>query len=399
MFSSLKLRNFRLYWIGTFVSLIGTWIQLVAQSWLVFKLTNSAFLLGLVGFLSSIPVFLLSLFGGVVADRMNKRIILIFTQSAFMLLAFALALLTHFELVAAWQIMLIAALNGITMSFDAPTRQAVVMDLVGRERIFNAVALNSVAFNSSRILGPALAALLISSVGMSGCFYLNAVSYLPLIAALAWINVDMLPRAVNNRSVAKDLLEGLNCVKNNRLVLVLITMVAISSLFGVSYVILMPVVADRVLKIGASGLAMLMSCVGIGALIAALLLVGLGDYRHKGRLLVLSSLVFSLGLVLFSLSPFYLLSGAALVLIGWGSITATAIINTLLQTVVEDHFRGRVMSVFMFTFVGFMPFGNLLAGMLSEAIGVSFTLLASGLVCTAFFVLINLLYPEIARQK
>ncbi len=399
MFSSLSIRNFRIYWFGMFVSLIGTWVQAVAQSWLVFQLTNSAFLLGLVGFLSSIPVFLLSLFGGVVADRMNKKNILLFTQSAFMLLAFFLATLTQMKLITPAQIMLIAILNGIVMAFDAPSRQAVIMELVDRERLFNAIVLNSVAFNSSRIIGPALAGIFIASVGMSGCFYINAISFLPLIIILLFINIHNGPRTTKNNTVVRDLIEGLRVIKNNRLILILVTMVGVSSLFGVSYVILMPIFAEYILKVGARGLGVLMSSSGFGALIAALVLAGLGDFKYKGKLLILSSLVFSLALILFSLSRVYLLSITALMLIGWGSVTAIAIINTLLQTIVGDEFRGRVMSVFMFTFAGFMPFGNLIAGTLSQGLGVSFTVMASGIVCTIFFIMINILYPDIRKLR
>src|SRR3989338_1590012 len=189
MFSSLKFKNFRIYWFGMFVSLIGTWIQYTAQSWLTFELTKSAFLLGVVGFLSSIPVFLLSLFAGVLADRVNKRNILIATQVAFMLLAFLLAVLTQMKTITAFQIMVIALLNGIVMAFDAPSRQAVVVELVGREHVFNAVALNSVSFNSSRLIGPALAGVLVATIGMSGCFYINGISFFAVIIALFLIKV------------------------------------------------------------------------------------------------------------------------------------------------------------------------------------------------------------------
>ncbi|MFH0913062.1 MAG: MFS transporter [Candidatus Omnitrophota bacterium] len=398
MLSSLKVRNFRLYWIGMFISLIGTWVQSVAQSWLVFRLTNSAFLLGLVGFLSYVPVFLLSLFGGVVADRMNKKSILLFTQGAFMVLALFLAVLTQIELITASCIMFIAVLNGIVMAFDAPSRQAVVVELSGREHLFNAVTLNSVAFNASRIIGPALAGIFIASIGMSGCFYINAISFLPFIIILLSIRINNNPRTSRNNTVVRDLIAGLKVIRNNRLILALITMVGVSSLFGVSYIILMPIFAEQVLNVGAKGLGVLMSSSGLGALIAALFLAGLGEFKHRGRLLVISSIVFSLALILFSLSKAYLLSIIALALIGWGSVTAIAIINTLLQTVVSDEFRGRVMSVFMFTFAGFMPFGNLIAGSLSGVLGVSFTVMLSGIICTIFFIVINILYPDIRRQ-
>jgi len=395
MFSSLKVKNFRLYWLGMFISLIGTWVQVVAQSWLMFQLTNSVFLLGLVGFLSSIPIFLFSLFGGVVADRMNKKNILLFTQNAFMLLAFLLALLTQMKLITPRQIMLIALLNGIVMAFDAPARQAVIADLVGKQHLLNAIALNSAAFNSARIIGPALAGILIASIGMSGCFYINGVSFLAVIIALLSINIDNEPRINTKTVLTKDLIDGLRFIKDNRIILILIGMVGITSLFGISYVILMPVFANDVLNVGVKGLASLMSSAGFGALIAALILARLGDFKYKGKLLVFSSIVFSISLVLFSLSKTYLFSLIALILIGWASVTATGLINTLLQTLVPDEFRGRAMSAFMLTFVGFMPFGNLLAGTLAHIWGVSLTVLIGGITCTVFLIIINLLYPQI----
>lgn len=395
MFSSLKVKNFRLYWLGMFISLIGTWVQSVAQSWLVFKLTESTFLLGVVGFLSSLPVFLLSLFGGVAADRMNKRSILLFTQNAFMALAFILAVLTQMKLITTWHIMLIAVLNGMFMAFDAPSRQAVVVELAGRKHLFNAVALNSVAFNSARVIGPALAGILIASAGMSGCFYINAISFLPLIIILLLIKIDNIPAGYKNNSAFRDLLDGLRLIRNNRLILILVAMVGVSSLFGISYVILMPVFADNILNVGAGGLGVLMSSAGVGALIAGLLLARLGDFKHKGRLLILSSTVFSLSLILLSLSKVYLVSIIALLLIGWGSVTAIAIINTLLQISVRDEFRGRVMSIFIFIFAGIMPFGNLLAGSLAYIWGVKQTVMLSGIICAAFFIIINILYPDI----
>jgi len=395
MFSSLKVKNFRLYWLGMFVSLIGTWVQAVAQSWLVFQLTGSAFLLGLVAFLSSIPVFLLSLFGGVVADRMNKKNILLFTQNAFMLLAFLLAILTQMKLITPSQIMLIAVLNGIVMAFDAPARQAVVADLVGKQHLLNAIALNSAAFNSARIIGPALAGILIASIGMSGCFYINGISFLAVIIALLLININNGQRRSTKNFLIKDLTDGLRFIKDNRIILILISMVGITSLFGISYVILMPIFANDVLNVGVKGLGSLMSSAGFGALIGALILARLGDFKYKGKLLISSSIIFSISLVLFSLSKTYFISLITLILIGGASVTAIGIVNTLLQTLVPDEFRGRAMSAFMLTFAGFMPFGNLLAGSLAHIWGVSITVLISGIICATFFIIINILYPEI----
>ncbi|MBI4972885.1 MAG: MFS transporter [Candidatus Omnitrophica bacterium] len=358
MFSSLKVREFRIYWLGMFVSLIGTWIQTIAQSWLVFQLTHSAFLLGVVGFLGFIPVFIFSLFGGVVADRFNRRNTLLFTQSAFMLLAFLLAISTHLRLITPPQIMLFAVLNGIVMAFDAPARQSVVVDLVGKAQLLNAIALNSIAFNSSRIIGPALAGILIASIGMSGCFYV---------------------------------------IKNNLTILILIVMVGVTSLFGISYVILMPVFASDILKAGAKGLGILMSAAGIGALIAGLVLARIGDFKHKGRLLINSAIIFSVSLVFLALSKTYLFSIITLIILGWSSVTAISLINTLLQTLAPDEVRGRLMSAFMFTFAGIMPFGNLIAGSLAQKLGVSVAIMTSGIACTIFFLLVNILYPQIGK--
>lgn len=395
MFTSLKVKNFRLYWFGMFISLIGTWIQTTAQSWLVFQLTGSAFLLGVVGFLSSIPIFLLSLFGGVAADRLNKKTLLIFTQSAFMILAFILAILTQMELITPAQIMFIAVLNGIVMAFDAPSRQSMIVELVGKEHLFNAIALSSVAFNSSRIIGPAFAGILIAAIGMSGCFYINGISFLAVIIALFMIRINNATRNGKGNSLLRDLKDGLGFVMGHRLILILILMVGVLSLFGISYLILMPVFADNILHAGVKGLGMLMSGSGFGALVGALILARMGDFKHKGRLLVASAIIFSVSLVLFSLTKTFLFSLVSLMLMGCFSVTTIATINTLLQTLVPDEFRGRVMSIFMLTFAGITPFGNLIAGSLTQVFGVSLTMMASGIICTVFSIAINIFFPEI----
>lgn len=361
----------------------------------MFSLTNSTFLLGLVSFLSYIPVFLLALLGGVAADRVNKRKILLFTQHAFMLLAFLLAVLTHMKKITPLQIMFIALANGVVMAFDAPARQAVVAELVGKEHLLNAVALNSAAFNSARIIGPALAGLLIAGIGMSGCFYVNGISFFAVIIALLLININNVPKAVPGKFLIKDLADGLKFIKDNRIILALISMVAVTSIFGVSYVVLMPVFAEEVFKVGAGGLGLLMSFTGIGALVAALILARLGDFKYKGRLLVSSALIFSISLILFSFSRWFLFSLIILIFVGGASVTAIGIVNTLLQILVPDRYRGRVMSVFMLTFAGFMPFGNLFAGILAHFIGVSLTVFTGGVVCLIFFITINVIYPRL----
>jgi MFS family permease len=397
MFSSLKVKNFRLYWIGMLISLIGTWIQTVAQSWLVFELTRSAFLLGLVGFLGAIPIFALSLFAGVVADRINKKTILLFTQNAFMILAFVLAVLTQYKAITTWQIILIALLNGAVMAFDAPVRQAVVVELVGKNNLLNGIALNSAAFNSARMIGPALAGIFISSIGMSGCFYINGISFLAVIIALLVIKINGSTHKETKAEMMRELMEGLIFIKQNRLILILMVIVGVTSLFGISYVILMPIFADQVLKVGVKGLGMLMSAAGVGALVAALFLASLGDYKYKGKLLIMSLMVFSVSLIAFSVSRIYLFSLFTLLFIGFSSVTSTSLINTMLQTSVPDKFRGRIMSVFMFTFAGIMPFGNLFAGALAHVWGVSWAVALGGFICGIFFLIINIRYPDIRK--
>jgi len=380
-----------------FISLVGSWLQTTAQSWLVFQLTNSSFLLGLVGFLGAIPVFFLALFGGVMADRVEKKKILLFTQYAFMALAFILAVLTQLKLITPAQIMILAVLNGIVMSFDAPARQAVVVELVGKQHLLNAIALNSAAFNSARIIGPAFAGVLIAIIGMSGCFYINGLSFMAVIIALLLIKNNGELKKGNKVFFLKDLIEGLRFVRKSYVMLVLLAIVGIFSLFGISYVILMPVFADHVLKVGVKGLGMLMSSAGIGALFAALMLARLGDFKHKGKLMILSAAIFSIALVTFSLSKLYLLSLAVLLVIGWASVMVVSLINNSLQILVPDEFRGRVMSVFMFTFAGIMPFGNLFAGIFSQLWGASLTVMFSGIICVLFFAVVVMRFPEIRK--
>jgi len=395
VFSSFKVRNYRIYWVGTFVSLIGTWVQSVAQSWLVFKLTNSAFLLGFVGFLNTLPMFLFSLFGGVFADRVNKRIVLLYTQSVFMILAFALAVLTQLQIIQTWHIMLMAVLNGIVMAFDAPSRQSMVVELVGKEHLLNAIAWNSAAFNSARIIGPALAGILMAVIGMSGCFYLNGASFFAVIISLIVIRNIRQPSKSDKTFLLHDIIDGLRFMKHNRVIVVLISIVGIMSFFGLSYVILMPVFAERVLHTDVSGFAALMSAAGFGALAAALMLARLGDFRRKGKLLIASCGIVSIALIVFALSKTFVLSLGCLVLVGWGSVMSVSIINTLLQTIVPDQYRGRVMSGFMITFAGVLPFGNLASGALAHTCGVSSAIVLSAVTCGISIMIVSWLFPQV----
>ncbi|MBU1998587.1 MAG: MFS transporter [Candidatus Omnitrophota bacterium] len=398
MFASLKVKEYRLYWTGMFVSFIGTWIQITAMSWLIYGLTHSTFLLGLVGFLGSIPIFLFSFFAGAIADRANKRNIILATQIVFMLLALFLATMTQMKLINRWHVMVIAVLNGIVMAFDAPARQAMVVELVGRKNLMNAIALNSAAFSASRMIGPALAGIFISIIGMSGCFYINAVSFLAVIPALLLIKVKRAYQIEQNNSLLQDFKDVILFVKKDQFISAILCITAFLSLFGISYAILMPVFADHILNVGVKGLGVLMSSSGMGALIAALNLARLGDYNHKGKLLVHSAMVFSISLIFFALSRHYLFSIIIMVLVGYSSVNIFSLANTLLQSKVSDGMRGKIMSLFMLTFAGFMPFGSLLAGGLAAKLGASLSVLIGGGVCLVTFLIINFTYPGLRRS-
>ncbi len=381
MFSSLRVREFRIYWVSMFVSLIGSWVQTMAQSWLVFSLTRSAFLMGLTGFLSYLPVSFFALAAGVYVDRSVKRNLLLVTQVCFMVLALVLAILVGTGTVAIWHVIVIATLNGFILSFDSPARQAMVVELVGRQHLTNAIALNSAAFNSARVIGPAVAGFLIALIGTSGCFFVNAVSYLPVLAALAWIKPHPVARRGNRSSVFSDMRESVLLIKHNRFLLFLLALVGLVSTFGVSYVVLMPIFAQEVLKSGAMGLAMLMSSSGAGALIGVLNVARPRQERAKSRLLRVSVMIFFLSAMVFAVSANMWLSCVLLMLAGIGIAGSMALVNSMIQLSIPDSHRGRIMGLFMMMFMGFIPFGNLLFGALAQAFGAQEVVFFASLAC------------------
>lgn len=367
-FRALRHRNFRLYWFGQLLSLTGTWMQNVAQGWLVYRLTDSPFALGLVGFVGSLPILLFSLFGGVIADRFHKRNLLLITQTAAMLQALTLATLTVTGLIQVWQIIVLALLLGTVHALDTPARQSFVIELVGKEDLMNAIALNSSVFNATRIIGPAIAGVLISLIGEAGAFYMNGASFLATIAALLLMRVEAVNHS-DGETVWRNLIEGLRYIKKTPIVRTLLSLIAVSSLFGMSYVALMPVFARDILQVGPTGLGFLTAAIGGGALAGALTLASLGNFQHKGLLLSIGNLLFPAMLFLFALSRSFAPSLLFLMGAGWGLITQNALTNTLLQTSVPDHLRGRVMSAYALMFLGMMPIGNLLSGTMAEHLG------------------------------
>ncbi len=379
----LRHRNYRLFFGGQLISLIGTWMQTVAQSWLVYRLTNSAVLLGFVGFASQIPVFLLAPVGGSAADRYNRRRILLATQTTSMFLALVLATLTLTGRVQVWHIFALAASLGMVNAFDVPTRQAFAVDMVGREDLINAIALNSSMINSARMVGPAVAGVLVAGVGEGWCFLLNAVSYLAVIAGLLLMTVKTQARVPLPGSALASILEGFRYVRHTKPIRSLLLLLGLVSLMGMPYAVLMPIFADQILHGGPKGLGLLMGTSGFGALIGAVTLASRKGIRGLGRWIAFAAAGFGLGLVLFSLSRSFLLSLTLLTPIGFSMIIAMAASNTLIQSLVRDELRGRVMAVYSMMFMGMAPFGSLLAGTLAHRIGAPATVMLGGVVCMA----------------
>ncbi len=380
IFRALRHRNFQLFFSGQFISLTGTWMQSVAQSWLVYRLTGSVVLLGMIGFASQIPVFLLAPIGGTFADRHNRQKILIFTQSAAMALASVLAVLTLTGLVHIWHLFVIAAGFGVANAFDIPTRQAFAVDMVGKEDLINAIALNSSMFNGARIVGPAIAGILVAAVGEGWCFFGNAVSYIAVIAGIVMMRIERSDRP-RKGSTIKHIAEGFRFVYETAPVRALLLLLGLVSLMGMPYAVLMPIFADQYLGGGSSTLGFLMGASGLGALLAALALASRKHVFGLGKWIAFACAGLGTALILFSVSRNFYLSLVLLVPVGFSMMTQMSSSNTLVQAMVPDTLRGRVMSVYSMMFMGLAPFGALLAGMLAGYIGAAETVALGGAVC------------------
>ncbi len=376
-------RNYRLFFGGQMVSLTGTWMQMVAQSWLVYRLTGSAELLGLVGFASQGPVFLLAQVGGALADHHDRRRILVATQATAMLLAAALAALTLSGMVRVWEVFALAALLGTVNAFDVPTRQAFVVEMVGRDDLQNAIALNSSMFNVARLLGPAVAGIAVAAVGEGWCFLVNAVSFLAVIAGLLAMRLPAFRPKPPGAPILARMREGLAHVAARRPIRALMLLVGLMSLVGMPYTVLMPIFANRILGGGPERLGALMSAAGLGALAAALALASRKGLAGLGTVIARAVIGFGAALILFSASRWYPLSLALLVVVGFCQMTHMAAANTLVQSMVPDSYRGRVMATYSMMFLGMAPFGALLAGLSAGAIGAPATVAIGGGICIA----------------
>lgn len=369
-FAALSHRNYRLFFIGQLVSLIGTWMQNVAQAWLVYELTDSPFKLGVVSFCAGVPILLFSLWAGVVADRVPKRRLLVVTQAVMMTLAFILAADMFLGTIQWWHIAVLAFLLGTANAFDGPTRHSFVVEMVGRKELMNAIALNSAMFNAARIAGPALAGIILAAAGAAWCFVLNGVSFLAVIAGLLLMDVKPYVGAVPTESPLKQMREGLGYIWHHPTVRPLITLVAISNMFALGYMALLPAFAQDVLHAGKVGYGFMSTAIGVGALAGALMIASLGNHQRKGLILTVGNLLFPVMVIALSLSRSFHLTLAILVVGGLGFMTQNATANTLVQTTVPDALRGRVMSVYMMVFVGFFPIGSLIAGAVAERFGI-----------------------------
>jgi MFS family permease len=391
MLAALHHRNFRLFWFGQMISLVGTWMQNVTQGWLVLQITNSPFLLGLVSMLGTLPVLIVSPLGGVLADTFNKRTVVIATQITAMMLAFILATLVLTKQIQYWHIIILASILGVTMSIDAPARQSFVVEMVGKKDLLNAIALNSSVFNLARILGPALAGLIISTIGIVLCFYINGMSYLAVIAGLLMMKGNFSPAHKKQGSMIRDIRHGFGYARRDRRIISLITLVAISSIFIMPYAMLMPVFARDILQVGARGLGVLLAAAGVGALTGALTLAAFSHYKKKGKFILTGSIVFTAATMLFSFSNSFYLSLLLLLFVGWGMVTQNASINSLLQSIVPDYLRGRIMSLYVLFFMGMMPFGSLQAGILADHFGAKMALRIGAFIvaCVIYFTFMN----------
>jgi MFS family permease len=380
-FSALKHRNFRLFFIGQLVSLIGTWMQTTAQSWLVYQLTGSKILLGTVAAVGSLPMLVFSLWGGSVADRHSKRTIVFYTQTGMMLTAFVFAALVGSGHIQPWHILALSAIGGVAMAFDMPARQAFMVEMTSREDLMNAVSLNSSIVNGARVVGPAVAGYLMAHVGMTWCFILNGVSFIAVIAGLMLMRLPKFVRPTEPHSTGRHVMEGFAYVAGHRRLRILLMLFAIVGIFGWSYAVLLPAYATDILHVGESGYGGLLSANGFGALLGALTVATWGS-RVRPRLMILGGLwLFSATLMLLAVVRWYPLVLVCLAVGGWGMLLYFSTTNTLIQTSVSDAMRGRVMGIWALVFGGMMPVGGLESGFLSHALGVPWTIAVGALIC------------------
>ena len=407
MFRALGYRNYRLFWSGAFLSNIGTWVQAVAQGYLIYEFTHSPFWLGLDGFVALSPALVLTLAGGVFADLVDRRRLLLYTQAVAGVAALGLAVLIHTKVIHqadnvwtsnVWMILVFSFVTGCCMSLASPSYLALTFDLVGREDLANAVALNSTQFQLSRAIGPFFAGVGLKLFGLAGCFYANGLSFIAVVVALGMVRfegarksrADSAHSMSDKRALWNNLLDGFRYVRNRPRVFALLSISAVNSFFGAPYLTFLPIFARDIFHLGGTGLALLMGTAGAGAFIGALVLAYLGDFKRKGWSVIGGAFAFGVCLIAFALSKQLTVSLIFLFAVGFSIVTSVAVVNTLLQQLVTDQMRGRVMSMFILSFMGTMPFGNLLAGAASHRFGAPHTLAMGGLVIALYSVIVGI---------
>ncbi|MFQ3573328.1 MAG: MFS transporter [Thermodesulfovibrionales bacterium] len=367
-FPALYVRDFRLFWFSQLISLSGTWMHSTAQAWLVYSITHSPFYLGLIAFLSSFPLMILTFFGGLIADRYNKRNILLITQGLSMIPAFVIAILTQMGIIKVWHVGLMALFLGIINAFDVPARQSYFIELAGKEQLTNAIALNSMAFNIARVLGPVFAGFIIANFGMSECFYINSLSFIPVIIVLLMIKKRAMISDCSLSSI-DAIKEGFIFVRHNRPIMLIMLMIATFSLFAIPFINLLPVISTEIFHRQIDGLSILMASLGLGSFLGAFILAFMKKAIDKQTFIPLSAIVFIVSLIIITFSKYFYLTVISLVFSGWGIVTYLALSNSFIQERVDDTKRGRVMSLYVFVFLGLSPIGNLLLGYTADILG------------------------------
>lgn len=387
-FPALTHKNFRYFWIGQCISLIGTWMQNTGQSWLVLTLTDSAFLLGLVNALQFTPMLIFSLFAGVIIDRLPKKKILVYTQLLFMVLATILAILVWTDSIKYWHILILSFLLGCANTIDMPTRQAFMIDLVGKDDLVNAIALNSSIFNAARLVGPAVSGILIHYIGFTACFFINALSFIPVIYGI--LHIDVVHCKKDNKikkNIIEDIKQGLKYIKSQEILYKTVIIIAIVGTFLMNYSVLIPVLAKDTLKMGSQGFGYLLSAMGAGSLLGALMVAIKSKVAPNKKKMYLSSLILCILFVVMSFVSKYYMALIIFFIIGFFNIIFTTTGNSTLQLNSTDDFRGRVMSVYSLVFTGVTPIGSIFSGTICNNAGVSQAFLLSGII-TLIFILI-----------
>jgi MFS family permease len=398
-FASLKYPNYRLWFAGQLVSLVGTWTQSAALGYLIYQLTKSPAYLGYVSFASGLPTWIFTLYAGAIADRVSRRTLMVITQTSMMILAFILAFLTFTNTVQPWHIIVLSFLLGVSNAFDAPARQAFVLEMVDRDDMTNAIALNSTMFNLAFVLGPALGGLIYAAVGPGWCFVINGISFIAVIIALLLMKLKPFTPIDTRNSAISDMKEGLRYVINHSAVRMLITNLFITTLFGLGITTLIPAWSNTVLNGDATTNGFLLAARGFGSLLAALMIAALGRFRWRGKLWSANSLLLPISMIFFALMTWLIPSLVAMAIMGFAFMVIVNLSNAMVQTRITDEMRGRVMGVYTFFFFGAMPVGSLIAGWSAEVIGEPLTVVISAVILLLFAVWVLWRQPTMRQME